>query len=152
MDMAFIDISCIVTTCKCDFNTRELALIGSLPFWCIAHMEPNHMYKLYVHHYNLLLKLQKIEQKKTYIYIYIYKALVSKHALRFKLQISTNSCHYKPRSLRWWQNLAMRFDVFQLGFFPFVSLCGLKDNTSCLLYQDPLLNPKHYKKKHTRTT
>jgi hypothetical protein len=68
------------------------------------------------------------------------------------LQISANSCHYKPRSLHWWQNLAMRFDVFQLGFFLFISLCGLKDNTSCLLYQDPLLSPKHYKKKHTRTT
>lgn len=32
MDMAFIDIRCIVATCKCDFNTRELALIGFFAF------------------------------------------------------------------------------------------------------------------------
>ncbi len=32
------------------------------------------MYKLYVHHYDLLLALQKIEQKGTYIYIKLWQA------------------------------------------------------------------------------
>jgi hypothetical protein len=69
---------------------------------------------------------------------FLKKTFVCKHALGFKLQILTNSC----------QTLLWSLMCFNWDFFLFICLCRLKDNTCCLLYQDPLLSPKIYKRNH----